>query len=202
MKFGLTGLLTLKGWSGIYKGYRAVVLLFCSLLSMGSVADEYQEKVNRVKAAFIYNIAKFVDWPESRMQHETLQMCFYRTDFLGESFDSILGRDVHGKPVASEVVPDLDSTERCNILLISRKQLISYTEEYAGRAPEIGLLTIMDLTNSRSPNRAIPGVSLSLVRRNASIGFEVSLQQVRERELRMNSQLLKLAHILDDEVSN
>lgn len=162
-----------------------------------ATADHHQAKVNRVKAAFIYNIAKFVHWPAQNESQKDLQICFYRKDFIGKGFDSIEGRDVRGKLVVKAVIQDLQHAERCSILLLNSQQLTHYKQAYEASSPTVGLLTVVDLTDSRHRGQSVPGVLLNLVRSGSSIGFEVSLKQVKERQLRMSSQLLKLANILD-----
>lgn len=174
-----------------------LMLLLSAVLSPVALADDHADKINKVKSAFIYNIAKFVRWPEASQAQGHLQICFYRTDFLGKGFDSIVGRDVHGKQVARATVQDLTQTSGCSILLISNFDLPYYHEEYNASSPTVGLLTVADLTASSDHGKNRSGILLSLIRRGSSIGFEVSLQQVRERQLQMSSQLLKLAHILD-----
>ncbi len=174
-----------------------LLILLGLMMSPAAWADNHGDKVNKVKAAFIYNIAKFVRWPDIYQNQNHLQICFYRTDFLGKSFDSIVGRDVHGRSVVKTTVQDLTQVDTCSILLISNFELPHYLNEYAASSPAIGLLTVADLTASTDHGKNRSGVLLSLIRRGSSIGFEVSLQQVRERQLQMSSQLLKLANILD-----
>ena len=176
-----------------------LLILLGLIMSPSAWADNNGDKVNKVKAAFIYNIAKFVRWPDAYQNQDQLQICFYRTDFLGKGFDSIVGRDVHGKSVVKTTVQDLTQVDACSILLISNFELPHYLNEYADSPPAIGLLTVADLTASTNHGENRSGVLLSLIRRGSSIGFEVSLLQVRERQLQMSSQLLKLANILDKE---
>lgn len=178
-----------------------LIFLMCSMISPAVLADTSDPKVGRIKAAFVYNIAKFVYWPASHSRYDDLNVCFYRSDFMGQGFDAIVGREVHGKSVSKSVISDLAQSKACHILLLGAENMGQYRQEYANVSPRIGLLTVADLTASREHGRELPGVLLSLVRRGSSIGFEVSLKQVRERQLRMSSQLLKLAKVLDQEGS-
>ncbi|WP_415902498.1 YfiR family protein [Neptuniibacter sp. QD29_5] len=182
----------------LFSWFNLLTILFCLALATSAWAD-HGEKLHRVKAAFIFNIAKFVSWPDSHSNQEHLNICFYRTDFIGKGFDSIVGRDVHGKVVKSSTIQDLTHAKSCSILLISNEELSQYQLDYAASGPEVGLLTVADLTTDVKQGLLLPGVLLSLVRRGSSIGFDVSLKQVHERKLQMSSQLLKLANILDKE---
>lgn len=173
-----------------------LLLLCCPLQSIS--AEMHTAKVGQIKSAFIYNIAKFVTWPENLERHPTqLQICFYQRNFIGQAFETLEGRLIHGRIVEKRVVRNLALSQECDILLLHQSELESYQQEYEAESADKGLLTIVDLTANKEQGKVYSGVLMNLVRRKNSIGFEVSLQQVKQRQLDMNSQLLKLATILD-----
>lgn len=169
------------------------------LLAASSSAETPSEKINQVKTAFVYNIAKFVTWPESVGQDSThLQLCLYQQRFLGSAFDALDGRKVKKRIVVTRVLADLSELSGCHVLLIHSDGMDMYQQEYSNASEYSGLLTIADLVDQGQSGESHPGILINLIRKKSKIGFEVNLGQVDKRNLKVNSQLLKLATVLDD----
>lgn len=169
-----------------------------TMISLPSYADNTQDKVNRVKAAFVYNIAKFVTWPDAVLQQrpDQLQICLYQQNFLAEGLQSVIGRAIQGRKLTQKVIPSLSQVEDCDILLLSANSMTSYLQERLEKNHAV--LTIADLTAETTQGKVYQGIVLNLIRRGSSIGFEVNLQQVEQRQLEVSSRLLKLARILEE----
>src|SRR6266571_3082455 len=96
----------------------AVCLALVCLASIPSLAADKPSDA-QVKAAYVYNFAKFVEWPANKFAAATspLRFCILN-DF---SFEANLTRIVHGKSIAGhplEVVQVRDAAEslHCHIL--------------------------------------------------------------------------------------
>jgi len=80
------------------------LLLLCGLcLSFSLSADEpAASNEYRVKAGFLYNFTKFVEWPaEAGVQASTdLQVCIYGVDPFGAFLTPVDGRQVKGRRLA------------------------------------------------------------------------------------------------------
>jgi hypothetical protein len=82
-------------------------------------ADEYS-----VKAAFLYNLAKFVDWPPAKFEHEDSPMIF---GVVGEKGLENIRATVENKSIGQHkvVVRAIESAEEarlCHILFVTRSQ--------------------------------------------------------------------------------
>src|ERR1700733_7984663 len=78
--------------------------------------DEY-----RVKAAFLYNFAKFVDWPAEAFPTpgDPFAICVLGEDPFGRSLDDVIaGRAITGRPVIVRRISDARQTGGCQILFI------------------------------------------------------------------------------------
>jgi hypothetical protein len=171
-------------------------LLFMLLLlsSTSLYAESTAERVDRVKAAFVYNIAKFVTWPEGHLAgQKNLQVCFYKQSALGNAFKAVEGRAIRGRKIAGKEVEQLAQAEQCHILLIAAAEMESYQQDYADVAEQTGVLTIADRLGETADGVNLPGVVINLIRQDAKIGFEVNLSQIESRQLQLNAQLLRLA---------
>jgi len=175
------------------------VLLF-ALQPDTSHASSNGHKRNLIKTAFVFNIAKFVTWPENvhALRPQTLRICFYRKDFLQRAFNSIHGKRVRERQVERKTIEHTSDSNLCDVLLVPQSQLARFEDESAQLARQPALV-IADLTTMRNSPRVFRGVTMNLVRQGKSIGFEVNLTDVKHRGLSMSSELLKLARIIDTE---
>ncbi|MGR9051787.1 MAG: YfiR family protein [Gammaproteobacteria bacterium] len=157
-------------------------------------------RVERVKAAFVLNIARFVSWPAEALSERggRLLLCLYRSNPLTEALATIQGEEVVGHRIEIGRIQSLADSGLCHMLLIDRNELAYYSSE-AASLPERPMLTIADLTEADAGGQARPGILVALVRNGARIGFEIDLAKSRRAGLRMSSELLKLATIVGDE---
>ncbi|MBI2875810.1 MAG: YfiR family protein, partial [Candidatus Tectomicrobia bacterium] len=79
-------------------------------------AQEYQ-----IKAAFLYNFAKFIEWPPSAFapNHAGLNLCLLGEEPFGVALNSIRGKTIRGKEVVIKQFAAAENLERCHILFIS-----------------------------------------------------------------------------------
>jgi hypothetical protein len=180
----------------INKWYRGAALaLLCSVLP--AMATAQTPVLKKVKAAFVFNLAKFVSWPDAALaaRPDQLLVCFYREDFLGSGFAQIEGKSVQGRLLQRTVIADLNAAGGCDIVLLRGADLAAFQTEQS-QLPLLPLLTIADLTAAPDTGIGHRAVAMNLVRRGASISFEVNINGVTERDLGVSSELLKLADIV------
>lgn len=154
-------------------------------------------RINKVKAAFVLNVARFVTWPEEVFDGRDgrLLLCIYRTNPFDDALHSISGKTVSGRQLEIMQVESLLDSEPCQILLISPVDLDDFVVE-AG--PDLGspILTIADMTDVAVNLATGKGVLITLVRKGSRIGFEIDLTKARSAGLKMSSELLKHARIV------
>ena len=175
--------------------------VICILASPVASAEQEGERVNKVKAAFVLNVARFVTWPTEAFDgdDDRLMLCYYRSQPFAGGLDSISNKTVSGRQLAITQVNHLSEAKSCHILLISPPQMKAFAKEvHTGLTQPI--LTIADRTHvtpGTAEAASVPrGVLVSLVRDGPRIGFEIDLSRSRSVGLRMSSQLLKHAHIV------
>jgi len=147
--------------------------------------DEYQ-----VKAAFLYNFAKFVDWPPQAFKtpEEPFVICILGQDPFGRALDVVVsGKNVGGRPGAVRRASDAHQAVGCQILFVSsseRKQVLSILA--AARQP--GVLTVGEVGNPTAQ-----GVAIAFILTGGRVRFQVNLACAEEEKLRFSSKLLSLA---------
>lgn len=176
-----------------------ITALVSLLFAFNAAADTQADRVDRVKAAFVLNIARFVSWPpevfESQDSH--LLLCFYRSNPINQAAEMIQGEIVAGRPVTLTRIENLAKSASCHILLIAHDKLREYIKE-ASAGLIRPMLTIADLTEIDTSKIQGQDIIISLVRNDTRIGFEINLNKSRQAGLKMSSQLLKLATIVGD----
>lgn len=176
----------------------AAVFLAAFLLPSIAPAEQDAERINQVKAAFILNIARFVDWPSETLdpQSDRLQLCMYRNNSFGEAITGIEGEPASGRRLHTVTVANLTESASCNILLIAANELKTYMKEVQPDTPR-PMLIIADRTDEEEPKEPLNTIIVTLVRNGSRIGFEINLERSRQVGLKMSSKLLKLATIVD-----
>jgi hypothetical protein len=183
-------------------GSRRIILWLVALACLASpavAAGQEIQLINKVKAAFVLNVARFVTWPEEVFDGDNgrLRLCFYRTNPFDQALDSISGKTVSGRQLEIMRVEKLEDAESCQILLISPLELDDFiSESHPGLTQP--LLTIVDMTDVATETGAGNGVLITLVRKGSRIGFEIDLEKARSVQLKMSSELLKHARIVGE----
>ena len=143
---------------------------------------EYQ-----VKAAFLYNFARFAEWPAESFQHsgEVFQVCVLGTDPFGPALDEVTaGQSVAGHPVEVRRISDPAMVRGCRLLFLggSQKRLLSS----ALREP--GVLTVAD-SDCQGAGEAMIWFTVD----RGKVRFEINMDAATRGKVRLSSRLLSLA---------
>jgi hypothetical protein len=170
-----------------------IILSFSLLINLGSMAhgETSVEKEYAVKAAFIYNIAKFVEWPkESMNKSETLNVCVWGDNPFGSSLKALEGKDVQGKKFVIKNAKTVEDINHCQIVFVGKSEQKNLSK----------ILTILNgrsvLTVGDTEDFAHRGGIVNFYLENEMIRFEINLDAVKRAGLNISSKLLKLARIV------
>lgn len=177
-------------------GWRVGLLAVVCFANAPAHADEPVSE-DRIKAAIVYKVGKFVDWPDSAFAgpDAPLQVCLLGDDGLAEALSSLAGRRVQGRRMAFKVVADARPSRSgdCHILFVPRSaapRSVAVARLLEG-AP---VLTVSDI-----PGFARSGGMIALVRTGDRLGFQIAPQAARRSGLAVRAQLLDLAEIVGDD---
>ncbi len=178
----------------------ALLGIILSLLWGDAVAVDNgnMQRINQIKVAFILNIARFTSWPPETFKKTSspYTLCFYRRNVFDKETETIRSNRISGRYLQVDIIDSLEESDNCTILFIPSME-ISHFEAEVPDEFQRPLLTITDLTTGDVVTGiSRRGVMVTMVRKEARIGLEVDLQQVRNARLQISSQLLKLAHIV------
>lgn len=147
-----------------------------------------------VKVAFLFNFARFTDWPARAFQAPMtpLRFCVLGEDPFGAPFDAIANKEVRGRPVTVDRVAAAGDAARCHVLYVSgseNRRLAEILESVRGR-PVLTVAEMADFAKS--------GGIINLKTVDNRIRFEVNLTAARQAGLRFSSRFLNLATIVSN----
>jgi len=163
-------------------------LLLALLLAVPGVTPAQTAEEYDVKAAFLYNFAKFVDWPPAAFPDpNNLKICVLGDDPFGGSLQTVAGEQVGNHKLQ---VARMDSTSKlagCQILFISRseRERISQILAAVKGSP---VLTVGD-----TQKFADDGVIINFILEGSKVRFEINTESAERAGIRISSKLLQLA---------
>jgi hypothetical protein len=145
---------------------------------------EYQ-----IKAAFLYNFAKFVDWPPEAFRDDgsPFVIGILGVDPFGEALDSLKDKPVRNRRLVIRRLARVEEAEGCHILYVS-----SSARQYL-RPVFDALRSSPVLTVSELDGFAQQGGLIGFVTVENKVQFDINHSAADRHRLKISSQLLKLA---------
>lgn len=168
------------------------LLLAVFLPARAALAEDGTVREYDLKAAYIYNIIKFVDWPETVRSDSELKVCILGADPFGPSIDALNGKMAGKRRIAVQRGHSLQALKRCDALFISRSEA-GQVERIARSASSQNILTFGD--TARFANR---GVIINFFLEHKKLRFEINVDAARRAGLAISSQVLKLGRLLQE----
>jgi hypothetical protein len=169
-------------------------LLFANSLEAAPSDTEY-----RLKAALIYKLTKFIEWPvlPRGQKLDTFGVCLLGEDQFGDALDSLSKRSVKNAPI--EIYRHAQSEaidSHCQIVYISSSKrgfIDSILQSLRGRP----ILSLSDLDEF-----AEQGGILQFTTGKQRIGFTINMENARQAKLTIAAPLLDLATLIDEPAVN
>ena len=179
---------------GSLKGRACALLLTVVILAVtcwpareaAAASSEYQ-----VKAAFLYNFMKFVEWPADGLSNTgILTLGILGKDPFGDALDEVRDKTAKGRRVVVNHLRGLDEAKDCDLLFVCASE--------KGRLPQIirGVQNLRILTVADQEGFCQSGGMINLVFVKNRVGFEVNVAAATRARLRVSSQLLRLARLV------
>ena len=174
---------------------RTIALLMLMLALPAWPGDVHPAAVSeyQIKAAFLYNFAKFVDWPPIAPGEEdnNFKIGILGDDPFGADIDVIENKQVRGMPLQIVRAASLNELWGCRVIFLAagvRFRLRSILE----RLQERPVLTVSDTSGF-----AHQGVIINLITVGSKIRFEINPTAADRAGLKISSHLLRLADIVE-----
>ena len=154
----------------------------------GAGFDEYQ-----VKAAFLYNFAKFVEWPPGTFTgpSDPIGICITGLNPFGSTLDTMVqGKKIGERIFAVRRIPDTQQAKGCQILFIGGaewKRLRPLLDALKGAA----ILTVGETDDFTAADGMI-----AFQIAGPRVRIQIDLETAEQSRLKISSKLLSLAEIV------
>jgi hypothetical protein len=162
------------------------------VFGQGDSAGEYE-----VKAAMLYNLTRFVEWPSSAYPDAQTQtvMCILGQDPFGGFLTSIVSEQMAkgGRAVEIRRIRNDKGIHGCHVVYISSSERKSITEIFSNLKGS-SVLTVGEMAQF-----AARGGMIQFSLEEKQVRFEINVDAASRAELKISSRLLMLARIVKDQ---
>jgi hypothetical protein len=162
------------------------IFLTAGLATLAS-ADSSVAKEYKVKAAFIYNFAKFVEWPAQKLAGDSAPIVIgvLGSNPFGDELENALkGRQVNGRPVVVRQFDNPEAAKAAHLLFVS----LNDESKLRKALKEYGVLTV-----GQSELFARNGGIITFTFEDDKLRFEINIGAAEQAGLKISAQLQKLA---------
>lgn len=161
-----------------------VVCLLTTVCWAAEPALEYQ-----VKAAFLLNFARFVEWPETTYPspEAPFSICVLGEDPFGTALSqTVEDESVNGRKIAVRQIRRPSTAEACQILFVSK------SEKFSGAEFGPGILTV-----GEADGFLTHGGIIAFVIEDRKVRFDIGRNAAAKAGLKLSSKLLRVARSLE-----
>ncbi|MFI0413490.1 MAG: YfiR family protein [Candidatus Thiodiazotropha sp.] len=175
-----------------YRAKLAVCILLLTAIPLPSHAGKSLSEY-RLKAALIYRLTKFVEWPVLYLkQHQrSFGVCLLGEDKFGNALDELEERKVRGLPITVyRFSQSGDINKQCQIVFISDSKR-AFVKPILQRMQGIPILTLSDMAEF-----AEQGGMLQFTTGKNRIGFMINLESAKQSNLTISAPLVDLSTVV------
>jgi hypothetical protein len=165
------------------RGLLPFLALLLSLSAHGAGEDELEAKV---KAAYLYHLTRFVDWPA--LPPQEIRICVMGSEAVGHMLGELSNRRVRDRALKIEL-EGTSEPGHCQVLFIGRGE--RRLTEILKRARGSSALTVSD-----AEDFARQGGMVGFYAEAGKIKLEINPDNARAASLRISAKLLELARVV------
>ena len=168
------------------------LLLVTLLLLLGHVTPGYSADVPgeyKVKAAYLYNFAKFIHWPDSMFQdaNAPLVIGVLGTDYFNGALQPLAAKKVRNRTIEIKHFKTLAEVQNCHLLYLSKSEQRnrSLILKKLATQPILTVGAFKDFVE-------LDGI-IQFVTRRDRLRFSINLAVASQNNIQIEAQLLSLA---------
>jgi len=171
-----------------------IAVCFVAIAAQAQSATEYQ-----VKAAFLFNFAKFVEWPADAFPgaDAPLQICVLGQDPFGHEFEEMIAdKTVNAHRIEIIHPSGVPQAKACQVIFVAS------SERQQAREILRGLRGASVLSVGDTSGFAKMGGIINFVLDDGRVRFEVNVKAAERAHLKISARLLTIAKLIvnDDEI--
>ncbi|HEV2692306.1 MAG TPA: YfiR family protein [Verrucomicrobiae bacterium] len=168
----------------------AFLFLLILLFGFPAPAQDAAPTEYQIKAAFLYNFAKFVEWPETAFGSPTSPIIIgvLGDNVFGDNLaKTIANKAINNRPLLFKEYHSVLEATNCHILFISASEKSKFSKIMEG------LHGTSVLTVSETPDFIEAGGMINFVLEANKIRFQINDDVAKKAGLKISSKLLSLA---------
>ena len=182
---GTASVAVVSGWFRVATLVGLCLWVVFPVFASATESDRLDEA--QVKAAFLYNFAKFIQWPTSENRPEALSIGIVGADRFRDVLGSIVsGKTVNGRDIEVRQVLDEDDVRAYHIIFIAAES--RRTAAVIQSVARAGVLTV-----GETPQFLQEGGVIQLYIRDNRVRFQINAAAANNAGLKISSQLLSLS---------
>ena len=173
--------------------YRLLPLAIAWSVGVSMLAGPPETLEYQVKAAFLYNFAKFVEWPLPALgpPGSPIVVAVLGKDPFGSQLEQTFGnKTVQGRTIVVRRGEKLDDVKGCHILFVSSSEK-RHLQQIFEALKKSSVLTVGEVDHF-----AELGGMINFVLENDKVHFEINVGSAERSGLKISSQLLRLAKVV------
>ena len=150
-------------------------------------------KESQVKALFLFNFAKYVDWPPAVFAgtNAPIIIGLIGEDRFGDALKKMVeGKRVSGRQILIQPIEKDSDLGKCQILFISDSEK-NRLSEILDKIKALPVLTVGETDQFMES-----GVVINFVKKEGKIRLEINLEAARQARLEISAQLLRVADVV------
>lgn len=180
------------------KVLRLLLVAACSLMCAVQQAWAQSEQLTEyeIKAAFLYNFTKFIEWPPDAFANSgaPIVLGIVGQDPFGDSLvQMVAGKTLNGRGLVVKRVKEGHELRSCHILFVSsseKKRLTQILESLKGSS----VLTVGEMSRFGQSGGAI-----NFVLQENKVRLEINAEAAARARLKISSKLLAVARIVAED---
>jgi len=145
-------------------------------------SQEYQ-----LKLAFLVNFARFISWPESAFDDNTLSLCVLGENPFGSALPGVAGKRVGERQLTTRVVGKVGDAGGCHLLFVPEER-VGELRRQGARLADAPLVMVGD-----TPGFVELGGGIEFVVKDGKLDFIINNGELEGRDINVGSPLLSLA---------
>ena len=163
------------------------VTYICFQVPHQAPAQSFSSREYEIKAAYLYNFIKYVDWPS---YGDTISIGVLGNDPFGTALAPLNGKIVKGRRLVIKHLDSVRDAQQCQIIFVSSSEKQRLQEIFES------LRSARVLTVGETQGFADGGGIINFIEENNKIRFEINADAARRTGLNISSELLKLARLV------
>ena len=145
----------------------------------------------KMKALYVYNFTKYIDWPESYKQGNFIIGLLGETSIKQELDKVALTRKAVNQTIEVKQFASVDQIDNCHMLYVSKEK----SGEFNAAVQKTKDKSTLVITEENGFAQKGAGISFIVVESRQK--FELSKLNIEKRDLKVGSQLISLAIVVD-----